>query len=48
MSFSVFSSFFQKHTFQRFKNQLKSLPFIPVFDFSALQLKKTAEKHEQI
>jgi hypothetical protein len=35
MSFSVFSSFFQKLAFQRFKSQLKSLPFVPAFGFSA-------------
>jgi hypothetical protein len=47
MSFSTFSSFVQKLTFQRFKSQLKSLPFIPIFGFSAFRLKKPAEKQEQ-
>jgi hypothetical protein len=44
MNFSVFSSFLQKLTFQRSKSQLKNLPFVSVFVFSAFQLKKIAEK----
>jgi hypothetical protein len=44
MSFSAFSSFLRKIVFQRSKNQLKNLLFISGFDFSAFQLKKTAEK----
>jgi hypothetical protein len=44
MSFSIFSSFLQKLAFQRFKSQLKSLPFVPDFGFTAFQLKKPAEK----
>jgi hypothetical protein len=47
MSFSTFSSFLQKLVFQRFKSQLKSLPFVPDFSFTAFQLKKPAEKQEQ-
>jgi hypothetical protein len=47
MSFSIFSSFLQKLTFQRFKSQLKSLSFVLAFGFSAFRLKKSAEKHEQ-
>jgi hypothetical protein len=47
MSFSAFSSFLHKLTFQRFKRQLKSLPFVPAFVFSAFRLKKPAEKQEQ-
>jgi hypothetical protein len=44
MLFSVFSLFFHKFAFQRYKIQLKSLLFIPAFDFSTFQLKKSAEK----
>jgi hypothetical protein len=44
MSFSVFSSFLQKLAFQRFKNQLKNLSFVLVFNFSAFRLKKSTEK----
>jgi hypothetical protein len=47
MSFSPFSSFLQKLTFQCFKSQLKNLPFISTFDFSAFWLKKPAEKQKQ-
>jgi hypothetical protein len=47
MSFSAFSSFLHKLAFQRSKSQLKNLLFVPDFDFSAFQLKKTAEKQEQ-
>jgi hypothetical protein len=47
MSFLDFSSFLQKLTFQRSKRQLKSLPFVSAFAFSAFRLKKTAEKQEQ-
>jgi hypothetical protein len=41
MSFSGFSLFFQKLTFQRFKSQLKSLLFVPSFDFSVFRLQKS-------
>jgi hypothetical protein len=44
MCFLVFSSFLHKLVFQRFKNQLKSLPFISVFDFSTFLLKKLTQK----
>jgi hypothetical protein len=37
MSFSAFSSFFQKLTFQRSKSQLKNLSFISAFALSAFQ-----------
>jgi hypothetical protein len=47
MSFSTFSSFLQKFAFQRFKSQLKSLPFVPDFGFTAFQLKKPAEKRNK-
>jgi hypothetical protein len=47
MGFSAFSSFLPKLTFQRSKRQLKSLRFVPAFDFSAFQLEKAAEKQEQ-
>jgi hypothetical protein len=47
MSFSAFSSFLQKLTFQHSKRQLKSLPFVPAFGFSAFRLVKPAEKQEQ-
>jgi hypothetical protein len=47
MIVSVFISFLQKLSFQRFKSQLKNLLFVPVFNFSAFQLKKLAENHEQ-
>jgi hypothetical protein len=47
MSFSAFSSFLQKLAFQRSKSQLKSLPFVPAFDFLAFWLKKSTEKKEQ-
>jgi hypothetical protein len=47
MSFSACSSFLHKFAFQRFKNQLKNLSFVPAFNLSAFQLKKSAEKHEQ-
>jgi hypothetical protein len=46
MSFSAFSSFLQKFDFQHSKSQLKSLPFVHAFGFSAFQLKKPAEKQE--
>jgi hypothetical protein len=39
MSFSDFSSFLQKLAFQCSKNQLKNLPFVSAFGFSAFQLK---------
>jgi hypothetical protein len=48
MSFSAFSSFLHKLTFQRFKSQLKNLSFVSAFNFSAFRLKKSAKKHEQI
>jgi hypothetical protein len=35
MSFLAFSSFLHKLAFQYFKIQLKSLPFVPAFGFSA-------------
>jgi hypothetical protein len=35
MNFSAFSSFFQKLAFQRSKSQLKNLPFVSTFGFSA-------------
>jgi hypothetical protein len=47
MSFSTFSSFLQKLAFQRSKSQLKSLPFVSAFDFSAFRLEKLAEKQKQ-
>jgi hypothetical protein len=47
MSFSAFSSFLQTLTFQRSKSQLKILPFVSAFGFSAFRLKKTSEKQEQ-
>jgi hypothetical protein len=47
MSSSAFSSFLQKLVFQCFKSQLKNLPFIPIFGFSAFRLEKSAEKQEQ-
>jgi hypothetical protein len=47
MSFSAFSSFLHKLAFQHFKSQLKSSPFISVFDFSAFRLKKSAKKQKQ-
>jgi hypothetical protein len=47
MSFSAFSSFLQKLAFQRSKSQLKSLPFVPAFDFSAFRLERPVEKQEQ-
>jgi hypothetical protein len=47
MSFSAFSSFLQKLTFQRYKSQLKNLSFVPTSGFSAFRLKKPAEKQEQ-
>jgi hypothetical protein len=47
MSFSAFSSFLQKLAFQHSKSQLKNLPFVSVFSFSASQLKKPAEKQKQ-
>jgi hypothetical protein len=47
MRFSSFISFLRKLTFHRSKNQLKSLPFVPAFSFSAFRLKKPAEKQEQ-
>jgi hypothetical protein len=34
MNFSAFISFLQKLVFQRSKSRLKSLPFIPAFNFS--------------
>jgi hypothetical protein len=46
MSFSDFSSFIQKLTFQHFKSQLKNLPFVPASGFSAFRLEKAAEKQE--
>jgi hypothetical protein len=48
MSFSAFSSFLQKLTFQPFKTQLKNLSFIATINFSAFQLKnqlKNRNKH---
>jgi hypothetical protein len=47
MSFSAFSLFFHKLIFNRSKSQLKSLPFVHVFNLSAFRLKKLAEKKEQ-
>jgi hypothetical protein len=47
MIFSAFSLFFQKFAFQRYKSQLKSLSFVPAFNFSTFRLKKSAEKQEQ-
>jgi hypothetical protein len=47
MSFSAFSSFLYKLAFQHSKSQLKSLPFVPSFGFSAFGLEKPAEKQEQ-
>jgi hypothetical protein len=47
MSFSAFSLFLQKLVFQRSKSQLKSLPFVSTFGFSAFQLEKPAEKQKQ-
>jgi hypothetical protein len=47
MSFSAFSSFLQNLVFQCSKNQLKNLPFVSTFGFSAFQLKKSAEKQKQ-
>jgi hypothetical protein len=44
MSFLAFSSFLQKLVFQRSKSQLKNLPFVPDFGFSAFQLEKPTEK----
>jgi hypothetical protein len=43
----AFSSFFQKLSFQHFKSQLKSLPFVSTFGFSAFWLEKPAEKQKQ-
>jgi hypothetical protein len=47
VSFSTFASFLQKLAFQRFKSQLKSLSFVPVFGFSVFRLEKPVEKQEQ-
>jgi hypothetical protein len=47
MSFLAFSPFLQKLAFQRSKSQLKSLPFVSAFSFSAFRLEKPAEKQEQ-
>jgi hypothetical protein len=47
MSFSLFSSFIQKLAFQRSKSQLKSLPFVSAFGFSAFWLEKPVEKRKQ-
>jgi hypothetical protein len=41
MSFLGFSSFLQNLTFQRFKSKLKSLMFVPSFDFSVFRLQKS-------
>jgi hypothetical protein len=43
MSFLAFSSFLQKLSFERFKSQLKNLPFVPAFGFLAFRLEKLAE-----
>jgi hypothetical protein len=47
MSFLAFSSFIQKLAFQRSKSELKSLPFVPAFGFSAFRLEKPTEKQEK-